>query len=127
MQVDKVWIDKYKGKFDTGWDAYRESVLANQKKLGLIPDSTTLHPRHERIKAWDSLSADERKLMARSMEAHAGFLSQTDHEIGRVVDFIRQLGQLDNTLIFVIIGDNGATKFTQSLPGLAPEDEHYRK
>jgi arylsulfatase len=126
MQVDKVWIDKYKGKFDAGWDAYRETVLANQKKLGLIPDTTTLHPRHERIKAWDSLSADEKKLMARSMEAHAGFLSQTDHEIGRIVDFIRQIGQLDNTLVFVIIGDNGATKFTQSLPGLAAEDEHLQ-
>jgi arylsulfatase len=126
MQVDKAWIDKYKGVFDEGWDKYRETVLINQKKLGIVPENLKLPPRNERIKAWNTLSADEKKLMARSMEAHAGFLSQTDYEIGRIIDFIKQIGQLDNTLVFVIIGDNGATKFTQETPGLAPADEHLQ-
>lgn len=123
MQVDDEWIAKYKGKFDIGWDRYREAVLVNQKKLNIAPAATTLHSRHEAIRAWEDLSAGEKKLMARSMEAHAGFLSQTDHEIGRLIHFLEEINQLDNTLVFLIIGDNGATKYTQDLPGLAPEDQ----
>jgi arylsulfatase A-like enzyme len=118
MQVDKEWIDKYKGKFDMGWDQYREVVLEKQKKLGVVPSSVSLPSRNERIKSWESLSSDEKKIMARAMEAHAAFLSQTDHELGRVINYIKEIGQLENTVILLIIGDNGATKFTAELPGV---------
>lgn len=118
MQVDKKWIDKYKGRFDMGWDKYREVVLANQKKLGVVPNYVTLPSRNEKISAWESLSADEKKIMARAMEAHAGFLSQTDDEIGRVISFITGIGQMENTIVIVIIGDNGATKYTADIPGV---------
>jgi arylsulfatase A-like enzyme len=123
LQVDQVWIDKYKGKFDMGWDKYRDIVLANQKKLGLVPEYVKLPPRHESIRAWDDLSAGERRIMARSMEAHAGFLSQTDFEIGRVIDYLSRTGQRENTIILLIIGDNGATQYTADLPGLAAGQE----
>jgi len=118
MQVDKEWIDMYKGKFDMGWDKYREVVLANQKKLGLVPDYVTLPDRNEKVKAWDLLSADEKRIMARAMEAHAGFLSETDHEIGRVINYLSKENLLENTIVYVIVGDNGATKYTADLPGL---------
>lgn len=108
--VSKEWINKYKGKFDGGWDKYREQVLENQKKLGIVPKNVILPERNPGIKAWDDLSADEKKLYARFMEVYAGFFSYTDHEIGRVVDYIKEIGQLDNTLIFVVVGDNGASK-----------------
>jgi arylsulfatase A-like enzyme len=118
MQVDKEWIDKYKGKFDMGWDQYREVVLEKQKKLGVVPSNVTLPSRNERIKSWDSLSSDEKKIMARAMEAHAAFLSQTDYEIGRVINYVKEIGQLENTVVLLIIGDNGATKYTAELPGV---------
>ncbi|MEO7462840.1 MAG: arylsulfatase [Ferruginibacter sp.] len=118
LQVDKKWIDKYKGRFDMGWDKYREVVLANQKKSGVVPDYVTLPPRNEKISAWETLSADERKIDARAMEAHAGFLSQADEEMGRVIDFIGNIGELKNTIVIVIIGDNGATKYTADIPGV---------
>jgi arylsulfatase len=118
MQVDKEWIDKYKGKFDMGWDQYREIVLTKQKKLGLVPEYVTLPSRNEKIKAWESLSDKEKKVMARAMEAHAGFLSQADEEIGKVIKYIKQIGQLDNTIVILIIGDNGATKYTADIPGV---------
>lgn len=124
MQVDKEWIDKYKGRFDMGWDAYREEVLKRQKALGVVPAYVTLPPRNERIPAWSSLSADEQQVMARAMEAHAGFMSQADHEIGRVVDHINKLGLADNTIIMIIVGDNGATKFAAEIPGVPPGMEH---
>jgi arylsulfatase len=108
VQVGKEWIDKYKGKFDKGWDWYREEVLARQKKLGVVPANTPLAPQNPGVKAWDSLSADEKKISLRHIEAYAGFVSHADHEIGRIIDYIEQLGQLDNTLIVVMIGDNGA-------------------
>ena len=120
LQTDQQWIDQYKGKFDMGWDKYRDLVLANQKRLGVVPAYVTLPPRNEKIVAWESLSADEKRIMARAMEAHAGFLSQTDHEIGRVINYLKQTGQLENSIVMVIIGDNGATKYTADLPG-APE------
>jgi len=109
-QVDKAWSDKYKGKFDKGWDKYREEVLARQIKAGIVPKNTVLPSRNPGIKQWDSLSAEERKLYARFMEVYAGFLSHTDYEIGRIINYIKEIGQLDNTLIIVSVGDNGASK-----------------
>jgi len=107
--VSKEWIDKYKGKFDGGWDKMREETLARQIKLGVVPAGTKLAPKPSAIKDWDKLSADERKLFARQMEVYAAFGEQTDHEIGRLIDGIKATGQLDNTLIFYIIGDNGTS------------------
>ncbi len=109
-QVAKEWSDKYKGKFDGGWDKYREQVLANQIKLGIVPKNTVLPERNPGIKDWNTLSANEKKLYARFMEVYAGFLTQTDYEIGRVIKHLKKIGQLDNTLIFVSVGDNGASK-----------------
>ena len=110
LQAPKAWIDKFKGRFDMGWDKYREQVFARQKALGVVPADATLTPRPPELPAWDSLSPDERKVQARMMEVYAGFMAQTDHEIGRVIDAIRQTGQLDNTLIVFIAGDNGASQ-----------------
>ncbi|MDR3269237.1 MAG: arylsulfatase [Tannerella sp.] len=107
-QVATEWSDKYKGKFDAGWDKYRETVLQNQIKLGVVPAGTTLAPRNPGVKEWESLPANERKLFARFMEVYAGFISQTDYEVGRIINFIEQIGQLDNTLVVVLVGDNGA-------------------
>ena len=109
LQAPKQWIDRFHGQFDMGWDRYREIVLERQKKLGVVPQDTVLTPRPEGLPAWDSLTPDQRKVYARQMEVFAGFLAQTDHEIGRVVESIRETGQLDNTLIFYIAGDNGAS------------------
>lgn len=107
-QVSKVWIDKYKGKFDAGWDKYKETVLKNQIAKGVVPAGTTLPPANPNVKPWDKLSENEKKVYLRHMEVYAGFLSQTDHEIGRIIDYVEKLGQLDNTLIALLIGDNGA-------------------
>jgi arylsulfatase len=107
--VPKEWIDKYKGKFDQGWDKLREETLARQIKLGVVPAGTKLAPKPEAIKDWDKLTADEKKLFARQMEVFAGFAEYTDTEIGRLVNAIADTGQLDNTLIFYIVGDNGAS------------------
>src|SRR6188768_788600 len=109
-QVAKKWSDRYKGIFDGGWDKYREQVLANQIKLGIIPKGTVVPERNRGIKDWNTLSANEKKLYARFMEVYAGFLTQTDYEIGRVIKHLKKIGQLDNTLIFVSVGDNGASK-----------------
>lgn len=109
-QVAKEWIDRYKGKFDGGWDQYREEVFKRQQALGLLPKGTKLPPRQQNIKAWESLSADEKKVFAHFFETYAGFLSYTDHEIGRLVQYLAQIEQLDNTIIFLVIGDNGGSK-----------------
>lgn len=109
-QVAKEWIDKYKGKFDGGWDKYREDVFKRQQALGLLPKGTKLPPRQQNLKAWESLSADEKKVYAHFFETYAGFLSYTDYEIGRFVEYLERIGQLDNTIIFLIIGDNGGSK-----------------
>lgn len=109
-QVAAEWSDLYKGKFDEGWDVYREKVFAQQKKLGIIPADARLPERNPDIKAWKSLPEDEKKLYARFMEVYAGYLTYTDHEVGRLVDHLKEIHQYDNTLIFVIIGDNGASK-----------------
>ena len=105
----RVWIDKYKGKFDQGWDKLRETTLARQIELGVVPPGTKLTARPPEIPAWDSLSADQKKLFARQMETFAGFAEHTDHEIGRVIDAIREMGELDNTLVMYIVGDNGSS------------------
>lgn len=109
-QVAKEWSDLYKGKFDKGWDVYRQEVFANQKKLGYIPAYAQLPERNERVKAWNSLPADQQKLYARFMEVYAGYLTYIDHQVGRVIAHLKQSGQFDNTLVFVMIGDNGASK-----------------
>lgn len=109
-QVDKQWSDKYKGKFDAGWDVYREKVLANQKKLGTVPANATLPARNSIVKAWKDLPEEERKLFTRFFEVYAGFLEYTDYEIGRVLTYLKEIGQLENTAVFVSIGDNGASK-----------------
>ena len=107
--VPKDWIAKYKGQFDQGWDKLREETLARQIKLGVVPPGTKLPPKPAAIKDWDKLSVDEKKLFARQMEVYAAFAEHTDHEIGRMVDSLRDMGQLDNTLIFFIAGDNGTS------------------
>jgi arylsulfatase len=107
--VPKEWIAKYKGKFDSGWDAMREATLARQIELGVVPAGTKLAAKPEAIKDWNALSADEKRLFARQMEVFAGFGEYADTEIGRLIDAIRDTGQLDNTLVFYILGDNGAS------------------
>ncbi|MGP9811359.1 arylsulfatase [Rhodopseudomonas sp. NSM] len=107
--VPKAWIEKYKGKFDQGWDKLREDTLARQIKLGVVPPDTKLAPKPEAIKDWTSLGPDEKKLFARQMEVFAGFGEYADTEIGRLIGAIKATGQLDNTLIFYIVGDNGAS------------------
>jgi arylsulfatase len=109
-QVDQYWSDQYKGKFDEGWDVFREKVFENQKRLGVIPANAILPDRNPDIKAWDSLTPDEKKLYARFMEVYAGYLTYSDFEIGRLINHLKEIGQLDNTLIFISIGDNGASK-----------------
>jgi arylsulfatase A-like enzyme len=106
--VPKVWAEMYKGKFDDGWDAYREKVFAQQKRLGIVPEEAELSRHDPDVQDWGSLSADERKLYARMMEVYAGFLTHTDHHIGRLLDFIKEIGEFDNTLI-MLISDNGAS------------------
>jgi arylsulfatase len=106
--VAKEWADKYKGAFDDGWDAYREKVFARQKQLGIVPADAELSRHDPDVQDWGSLSADERKLYARMMEVFAGFLEHADHHIGRLLAFLEELGELDNTLIMVL-SDNGAS------------------
>ena len=109
-QVSKEWSDKYKGKFDIGWDKYREVVLERQKKLGLVPAYVQLPPSNPGVKKWDDLKAEEKKLYIRFMEVYAGFFAHLDFEIGRLVEYLKDIDQFDNTLIYVSIGDNGASK-----------------
>lgn len=102
------YIDKYKGKFDQGWDIMRDEIFARQKQLGVIPQVAKLTKRHESMPAWDELSADEKKVASRLMEVYAGFLDHTDREVGRLADGIKELGEWDNTMFIYIVGDNGA-------------------
>lgn len=108
-QVFKEWSDKYKGKFDSGWDAYRERVFERQKAMGWIPEDTVLTPRPAEMPAWDTLSPEEKKFQARLMEVYAGFLEHTDTQAGRLIDELERQGVLDNTLIFYVFSDNGAS------------------
>jgi arylsulfatase A-like enzyme len=122
--VPKEWIAKYKGQFDMGWDKLREQTLERQKQLGVVPQGAKLAPKPAAIKDWDSLSSDEKKLFAHQMEVFAGFGEMTDHEIGRLVDAIGGMGQLDNTLIFYIVGDNGASA-EGGMQGLFNESTYF--
>ncbi|MCQ4083147.1 arylsulfatase [Streptomyces sp. RB6PN25] len=106
--VPKEWADAYEGQFDDGWDAYRESTLDRQKQLGVAPPDARLSRHDPDVPEWDSLPPDARRLAARMMEVYAGFLSHTDHHIGRLLDFLRETGEFDNTLIMVV-SDNGAS------------------
>ncbi len=106
--VEPEWIERYRGRFDKGWDQWREEVYARQLATGIIPANTKLSPRPPWVKAWDSLSNDAKKLYARQMEVYAAFIEQTDHHIGRVLDYLAKLGELDNTLV-MLASDNGAS------------------
>ncbi len=106
--VPEQWSQRWKGKFNLGWDEMRKQQLARQIKLGVVPKGTGLAPRPAAFPAWDSLSADEKRLFERQAEVFAGFVEFTDHEIGRVIDAIRETGQLDNTLVIFVAGDNGS-------------------
>ena len=105
----QAWIDQYRGQFDQGWDKLREETFARQKQLGVIPANAQLTPRPQQLPAWDSLSAPEQKLYAHMMEVFAGFLAHTDDQVGRLINAVDQLGELDNTLVLFIVGDNGAS------------------
>jgi arylsulfatase A-like enzyme len=107
--VTPEWADKYKGKFDDGWDALRERTFARQKELGVIPADAELTQRHKEIPAWDEMPAKLKPVLRRQMEVYAGFLEFTDHHVGRLLDAIEDLGILENTLVYYIIGDNGAS------------------
>jgi arylsulfatase A-like enzyme len=107
--VPKEWADKYKGKFADGWDAQREATFARQKQLGVIPADAELTARHAEIPAWADMPAELKPVLEREMEVYAGFMEHTDHHVGRVIDTIEDLGILDDTIIYYIIGDNGAS------------------
>jgi len=106
--VPKEWADRYAGQFDDGWEAYRERVFARQKELGIMPRDAELTRHDPDVPDWESLTPEARRLAVRMMEVYAGFLSHTDHHIGRVLDFLREIGEFDNTLIMVV-SDNGAS------------------
>lgn len=105
----KEWISKFKGQFDQGWDAVREETFARQKKLGVVPQNAVLTPRPSNLPAWDSLRSDQKEIYSRMMEIYAAFLAYTDHNIGRVIEAVEKTGQLDNTFIIYIQGDNGGS------------------
>lgn len=107
--VPQEWIDRNKGRFDAGWDKYREETFARQKKLGIIPADAKLTPRPEGIPAWSSLSADQKKVYARQMEVYSAFMEQTDHEVGRLIDTLRARPGGDNLLVIYVVGDNGGS------------------
>lgn len=105
----KDWLAKYIGKFDHGWDKQREMTHAKQIEMGVIPKGTKLTPRPKEVASWDSQSAEAKKVYARLMENYAAYMAYTDHEIGRLLDSLRQSGELDNTLVMYVVGDNGAS------------------
>ncbi|MCX5265592.1 arylsulfatase [Streptomyces sp. NBC_00199] len=106
--VPKEWADRYRGRFDDGWDTYRERTFARQKELGVVPADAELSPHDPDVPAWESLTPEARRLAARMMEVYAGFLSHTDHHIGRLLEFLKETGEFDNTLI-MMVSDNGAS------------------
>ena len=105
----KAYREKYRGKFDAGWDKYREETFARQKQLGVVPQNARLTPRPAEIPAWDDQPEDAKRVYRRLMENYSGFLDHTDEQVGRLVSAIEKSGQLENTLIFYVIGDNGAS------------------
>jgi arylsulfatase len=106
--VEPEWVEKYRGRFDMGWDEYRSVVFERQQALGLVSADTQLSERDPDVPAWDSFSDEAKRMYARQMEVFAGFVEQTDHHFGRLIDFVEQLGELDNTIV-VVISDNGAS------------------
>ena len=123
-QVSPEYLGKYRGKFDMGWDKYREETFARQKELGVVPQDAKLTKRPEELPAWDSLSADQKKLFARMMEVFAAFTDQTDYEMGRLLEVVRSLPDADNTIIFYEVGDNGASA-EGGLVGLLNENSFF--
>jgi arylsulfatase A-like enzyme len=107
--VPKEWADRYAGEFDDGWDALRERTFERQKQLGVVPSDAELTPRSGELTAWADMPEGLKPVLARQMEVYAGFLEHTDHHVGRVIDAIEELGVLDNTIVYYIIGDNGAS------------------
>jgi arylsulfatase A-like enzyme len=107
--VPKEWADKYKGQFDQGWDKLREEIFARQKKLGVIPSDCDLTARHKEIPAWDAMPEALKPVLCREMEVYAGYMEYVDHHVGRLLDSIEKLGVQDDTLVYYIIGDNGAS------------------
>jgi arylsulfatase len=107
--VPKDWIARWKGKFDQGWDALRDEILARQIELGIVPEGTPLAPKPQAIPDWNTLSADEKRLFSHQVEVFAAYIEMTDHEIGRVITAIEETGQLDNTLVLLVYGDNGTS------------------
>ncbi|WP_334173350.1 arylsulfatase [Sinomonas sp.] len=109
FQVPRSWRDRYRGEFSHGWDVQRDRTLARQKELGIVPSDAELAPWAEGAPHWDELDADEKRVAERLMETYAAFAEHTDAQVGRLVDALEELGELDNTLIFYILGDNGAS------------------
>lgn len=109
LQAPKDYIDRYRGKFDQGWDKLREETFARQKRLGTVPKNARLNPRHPQMPAWTSLTPEQKRFSSRLMEAYAGFLTHTDEQIGRLVDELKASGEFDNTLFVYIAGDNGGS------------------
>jgi arylsulfatase A-like enzyme len=107
--VPKEWIDKYKGRFDQGWDKLRDQIFTRQKELGVVPANAELTKRPDEIPAWEVMPKETKPILARQMEICAGFLEHTDHHVGRLADALKDLGVLDDTLVIYIIGDNGAS------------------
>ena len=107
--VPKEWIDKYQGQFDDGWDALRERTFARQKEIGVIPADAELTARHDEIPAWDDMPEELKPVLARQMEVYAAFLEHTDHHVGRLIDALADLEVLDDTIVYYILGDNGAS------------------
>ena len=107
--VPAEWSAKYKGRFDAGWDALREETLARQKELGVVPADAELTARPDEIPAWDDMPDDLKPVLARQMEVYAGFMEHTDHHVGRLIDALAELEILDDTLVYVMVGDNGAS------------------
>jgi arylsulfatase len=116
----KEWISKFKGQVDAGWDQLREDIYARQKQMGIIPADAKLTPRPKEIPAWDGMSADQKRLYARMMEVYAGALAHCDYQVGRVIQSIEHIGELDNTMVIFIQGDNGASA-EGTLQGLSNE------
>lgn len=122
--VPKEWADKYKGRFDQGWDKLREATLQRQIELGVVPAGTKLSDKPEAIQDWDRLTADEKRLFTRQVEVFAGFAEHTDHEIGRLVKAIEDMGEMNNTLFIYIAGDNGASA-EGSMMGMYNESTYF--
>jgi arylsulfatase len=122
--VHANFIEPFKGKFDAGWDVYRQQTFDRQKKLGVVPQNAKLTPRPAELPAWDTLSAGQKKLFARMMEVFAGFTAETDYEMGRLLEVVRSLPDADNTLIFYLVGDNGASA-EGGLVGLLNENSFF--